>query len=142
MRCVLLLGGRWEGMMQTACCLPGQTLVGGTTKLPLMKAGGWWCLPGTSYVVPAVPVDLHTKWFHACLQLNMGPCAVRLPLAAVLHPTQGQCDYFGTKTVLPQAVGWAIVVAFGASEFLLYSTCLAGKRGRGGSRHWCVCDFT
>lgn len=26
----------------------------------------------------------------------------------------GQCDYFGSKTVLPQVVGWVIVVAFGA----------------------------
>ena len=29
---------------------------------------------------------------------------------------QGQCDYFGSKTVLPQAVGWIITVAFGAGE--------------------------
>jgi hypothetical protein len=28
----------------------------------------------------------------------------------------GQCDYFGGSTVLPQAIGWVIVVAFGGGE--------------------------
>eukprot|EP00882_Tetradesmus_deserticola_P021503 GHRQ01023276.1.p2 GENE.GHRQ01023276.1~~GHRQ01023276.1.p2 ORF type:complete len:102 (-),score=8.91 GHRQ01023276.1:313-618(-) len=30
----------------------------------------------------------------------------------------GQCDYFGGGTVLPQAIGWVIVVAFGAGKSL------------------------
>jgi hypothetical protein len=36
----------------------------------------------------------------------------------------GQCDYFGGSTVLPQAIGWVIVVAFGGGKLLrtlLYS---------------------
>jgi hypothetical protein len=28
----------------------------------------------------------------------------------------GQCDYFGGTTVLPQVIGWVIVVAFGGGE--------------------------
>lgn len=28
----------------------------------------------------------------------------------------GQCDYFGGTTVLPQVIGWVIVVAFGAGK--------------------------
>lgn len=31
-----------------------------------------------------------------------------------LYP--GQCSYFGGATVLPQAIGWVIVVAFGAGR--------------------------
>jgi hypothetical protein len=30
----------------------------------------------------------------------------------------GQCDYFGGSTVLPQAIGWIIVVAFGGGKSL------------------------
>eukprot|EP00882_Tetradesmus_deserticola_P003386 GHRQ01003582.1.p1 GENE.GHRQ01003582.1~~GHRQ01003582.1.p1 ORF type:complete len:665 (+),score=225.71 GHRQ01003582.1:267-2261(+) len=36
----------------------------------------------------------------------------------------GQCDYFGGGTVLPQAIGWVIVVAFGAVFTLFTSLAL------------------
>jgi hypothetical protein len=48
--------------------------------------------------------------------------------------TPGQCSYFEGSTVLPQVVGWVVVVAFGGGKPAQYSSpslhCAGAAAGR------------